>query len=273
MSLPLCHLPHDVLECILQASIAPHGWSFDRDWPSVSIITTIARFCASCKLLRSLSTCVKASDGTSLLKYHGVRTWEQLAVAVAVRACREDDGGNRIGFEFASPSIASDDGQGSDVMLSLQRCAAFGEIASRHPRARVVIESHCGPTAPQGISTSYSMRRADAIVQELQKVGCGNRQRILTVPYGKRVSTSEAIYMSTHPNSKSAKRGFGWAEIRIVLDGLEFPQPPDYILAARQQMCCGQRSNLEQGGDSSSVDTDEMEMISSRMTGRRCIIC
>ena len=86
--------------------------------------------------------------------------------------------------------------------------------------------------APTSIAPMYSQKRAHIVVAELQRAGV-DKARVSTVGHGKRVSTSAALRRSSHPNSSSAKKGFGWAEVFVHLDGAELPPRPDYYQGGR----------------------------------------
>jgi len=144
-----------------------------------------------------------------------------------------DDGGNRLGFQFAAVSLAGEDGTGSDVTGTRARIATFAAVLMRHPRLHCTVEAHCGPTAPPSIAFSYSLERAELIIAELMRHGVG-RERITPVGHGKRISASVAMLRSTHPNARSARHGNGWAELFLHFPAtqaascMELPRRPDY---------------------------------------------
>ena len=224
----LLELPTELLEHILR----PHALLAckDESMPHETImreIVVLLRLLATCTSIRA----VLKPDAAKLLATFGVSSFEALAVALALKAVQMPCGGNRIGFEFASVALAPDTGRGSDVLGSHKRLAVYAQILQRHPRARAVIDAHCGPTAPRAIATQYSVQRGELVVSELAKRGV-DRSRLAVAGHGRRVSASDALQESEHPNTGSARRGYGWAEVFVTIDGTELPARPDYYSAA-----------------------------------------
>ena len=235
----LLDLPHEIVEDILKIVVgtAVGAEPNDSDGAPKEAIKPTDAVEGVMLLLKLRSTCApfrSLLDQRSklVLRRHGVSTWEQLVLAVALKSCEMADGGNRIGFEFASIALAGDDGEGSDVAGSRSRIGVYAAILKRHKRASVTVEAHCGPTAPPSIAHAYSLERANLVVNELTRHGI-SRSRITPVGHGKRVSASSALRESAHPNAASARSGFGWAEIFVQLDGLEQPRRPDFYSAAQ----------------------------------------
>lgn len=243
----LVNLPDELVMLILSTAIA----TLD-----VAAIRLLAVLGATSKDFRHFAESLTAHGSAHALRaHHGVDSWEQLALALALKSCEQPDGGNRIGFMFASFDIATN--AGSDVQGSIDRLDTYARIMRSHSRATAVVEAHCGPVrscsasncrakaskhdecesrpiyvwrlqgAPGSIAHSYSLKRAELVVRELERRGVGS-DRLDTVGHGKRVSSSSAVQRSTHPNARSAQAGFGWAEIFISLDGLEMPARPDF---------------------------------------------
>ena len=210
----LLDLPPELLELTLQLAVGELV-----DVPAVATLVT-AR--AVCKSFRALL------DGLFAPRLDG-QSWEHLAIAVALKSCEDEEGGCRIGFEFASVSLADEDadGRGSDVPGSRARLDAFAAILRRHARAYASCEAHCGPTAPPMIARTYSEERAAIVVDALVERGV-DRRRVPPGGHGKAVSAGPAIRNSEHPNAASARSGFGWAEIFVALDGVELPARPDF---------------------------------------------
>lgn len=235
----LLELPHEIVEDILQIVVGitvcghPNDDSKEeagRPTDAVEGVMLLLKLRSTCAPFRSMLE----QRSKLMLRRHGVSTLEQLAVAVALAPCEMEDGGNRVGFEFASIALAGDDGEGSDVTGSRSRISTYAAILRRHKRANVSVEAHCGPTAPPSIAHAYSMERANLVVSELARHGI-SRSRITPIGHGKRVSASSALRESEHPNAASAKSGFGWAEIFVKLDGIELPRRPDFYVAAQPQ--------------------------------------
>jgi len=213
-----------------------------------------------------------------LLEAKGVHSWEHLAILVALKACEDTDGGNRIGFQFASFDIASEDGGGSDVKGSMQRVATYAAILRQHERAKAVIEAHTGPTAPTGIAHAYSVQRAKLITAELARLGV-MRERITPIGNGKQISASRAVRSSVHPNAGSAARGYGWAEIFLHIDGVELPPRPDYYPPS-ERTChasfSGVRAEFNDVSCDDNDDSDDGDIRGRDVHDRRrfrCIVC
>ena len=232
MVLHLCDLPEDVTECILHSVVIPMGKLRRSD------VILLVKLCSTCQQFRKILNGLKEPmgiakhPGRSLFDYFGVTSWEQLAIVAALIEAQEPDGGQRIGFEFASERIARESGGSSDVRNSRARIAAHAAILRRHKRVVASIEAHTGPTAPPGIADHYCMRRAELVAHELQRCGCDQSQ-LRKVSHGLRVSSSQAILQSKHPNAHSAKCGYGWAEIFLQIDGIELPARPDFYQGHR----------------------------------------
>ena len=143
---------------------------------------------------------------------------------------------NRIGFQFASLTVGSEDGEDSSIAGSRARLAAVAKLLEEHPDARVLIEGHVGITAPPELAQSFSEHRAHVIASILAEEFAVCPQRLLARGWGSTIS--EAAQASTHPNADTAKQGFGWAELFLVLtpchtdDVLFFPERPDYYSIA-----------------------------------------
>ena len=128
-----------------------------------------------------------------------------------------DSGGfdNRIGFQFASLSIGSEDGSDSTIAGNRARLGAVAELLEMYPEARVLIEGHVGVSAPPEIAQSYSEHRAHTVAQILEEEHHICPQRLLTRGWGSTIA--EVAQRSSHPNADAAKQGYGWAEIFVVL--------------------------------------------------------
>lgn len=210
----LTSLPPELLEIIVQDCLSAS---------SVESIAHVATLGATCRILR----CAVDQVGAPVLREHSVASLEHLAVAIAIKGSAMTDGNTSVGFEFASVSIARENGAGSRVKGSRARIATFAAVLRRHRRATIVIDAHCGPTAPPSIAKAYSMQRGHAVASELTKLTvCSNRLSV--IGHGKAVSASAAVRDSSHAHAASAHAGFGWADMSVFIDGRAFPQRPDY---------------------------------------------
>jgi hypothetical protein len=171
---------------------------------------------------------------------------------------------NRIGFEMASMDILDDsscrsedddeeedeDGEEEDgasvIRANLQRISKVRRLLQTFPRLQVTVDSHCGTFGPLGIAGRFSRARGMVVVDELTRYGnntthedaaadgdarmkdFGGRSRVTLNAWGRRIADNAAMGGSTHPHTALAKKGKGWVEIFLVLDGIELPSRPDY---------------------------------------------
>jgi hypothetical protein len=170
---------------------------------------------------------------------------------------------NRIGFEMASMDILDDsscrsedddeeeeDGDEEDgasvIRANLQRISKVRRLLQTFPRLQVTVDSHCGTFGPLGIAGRFSRARGMVVVDELTRYGnntthedaaadgdarmkdFGGRSRVTLNAWGRRIADNAAMGGSTHPHTALAKKGKGWVEIFLVLDGIELPSRPDY---------------------------------------------
>jgi hypothetical protein len=230
----LLGLPLDLLSHVLEDHVIESNRAHQLDVHSLMRALVLR---GTCKALRQLlMNGGTASNAEALLEQYGVASMEHLAIAMCIRACNMSDGGNRIGFQYASTEIDDELGESSGVPNSRARIQAFAAILKRHPRATAKIEAHCGPAAPPRIAVLYSEERARKVMHELatSSVAC---DRVALIGHGKTVTTSTAMQLSRHPNSASARSGYGWVEIFIQIDGLELPARPDYYLQLEEGPC------------------------------------
>ena len=169
----LLDLPIELLENILHVHV--HGKSEPVE--RVGSIATLAILSGACKLFRA----VLAHDAAKLLAQLGVSSFETAAIALALKQAELPDGGNRIGFEFASVGLAAEDGRGSDVPGSRSRIAVYASVLRRHPRACATVHAHCGPTAPRGIAMQYSIQRGELVMSELAQHGVASSRLAVAV--------------------------------------------------------------------------------------------
>ena len=155
-------LPFDVLESIVQRLI-PHPEPM-----TVNAVIALARARAVCQDLKTMV----AGCSSTLQEREGVTTWEALAIAVALKQAEiENDGGIRIGFQFASMELADEvphlpDRRRFQVRGSRERISVFAAILNRHRRATAKIHAHTGPTCPSSIAFRYSAERAEVVARE-----------------------------------------------------------------------------------------------------------
>lgn len=139
---------------------------------------------------------------------------------------------NRIGFQFASLSIGSEDGEDSSIAGSHPRLTALAKVLIQHPEAHVLVEGHVGTSAPPEIAQSFSEQRAHIVAQIMEEDYGIEANRIETRGWGSRIA--EAAQASEHPNARAARAGFGWAELFVIAgtaipgDPLVIPDRPDY---------------------------------------------
>jgi len=139
---------------------------------------------------------------------------------------------NRIGFQFASLMIGSEDGEDSSIAGSHPRLTALAKVLIQHPEAHVLIEGHVGTSAPLEIAQSFSEQRAHIVAQILEEDYGVEANRIETRGWGARIAA--AAQVSEHPNARAARAGFGWAELFVIAgtvipgDPLVIPDRPDY---------------------------------------------
>jgi len=135
---------------------------------------------------------------------------------------------NRIGFQFASLSIGSEDGSDSTISGSSARITTIAKLMKSWPDTKLLIEGHVGMSAPAEIAQSYSEHRAHVVATTLVEEHGVSADQILTRGWGSRIS--QAAQTSDHPNAQAAKAGFGWAEIFFAVPpcGHTTPPRPDY---------------------------------------------
>ena len=142
----------------------------------------------------------------------------------------------QIGFEFGGWLLDGEDGEESGVLDSRHRIRAVSEALQMHPLATAVIDAHLGPTAPSGVSKSYSAMRGATVAAVLvwqHNIDC---HRLAVRAWGKRL-TRRAM-RSEHPNGDAARAGCGWAEVFLELGGVELPRRPDYYEGASDKCIC-----------------------------------
>ena len=147
--------------------------------------------------LRLTCTCFRSHLERSAAWYfqqYQVASWEQLAVAIALDACALKDGGNRVGFRFASIAVALDADDDSDVRGSQMRIRQYATILKRHPRASALVDAHTGPTAPPAVAQRYSKMRARLVVDELKQHGVSG-DRLTARGHGKKIAASAAAQL------------------------------------------------------------------------------
>ena len=106
-------------------------------------------------------------------------------------------------------------GSDSTVAHSLDRIAKVARILHSYPDLRVMIEGHVHTSAPPEIAQSYSEYRANfvaAILEEEHGICPG---RVETRGWG--LHAAQAALSSEHPNARSAKAGYGWVEIFVLV--------------------------------------------------------
>lgn len=142
---------------------------------------------------------------------------------------------NRVGFNFASLALDEyvhrpDEGEPS-LGGTQSRIRNVSQMLLKYPMLRVHIDAHVGLSAPCMIAQPYSEERASLVAFELEALGVPS-ERITTSGWGKTVT--EVALTSAHPNSASAKSGYGWAEMFFILDAPHserqrvLPPRPDY---------------------------------------------
>ena len=132
----------------------------------------------------------------------------------------------QVGFGLADIMLDKDDGRESCVQNSRGRLRAVADALHMHPSAKALIDAHVGLTAPGGIAMSYSARRGSVIAAVLVMNHNIAVDRLRVRCWGKRVAKRAA--KSAHPNSESARAGYGWGEVFLLMDGVELPARPDY---------------------------------------------
>ena len=137
----LLELPDELVALVLRTVVGPT--------PSVvATIVSLQKLCSICTRLKGWAEEYKDKDQTlSSLDVEKGASWQQMAIALALEDALDEDGGNRIGFEFASHNIAGDAGRGSDVMGSFSRLRIYAAILERPPRATGIVEAHTGASA------------------------------------------------------------------------------------------------------------------------------
>tara|TARA_B110001452_G_scaffold235258_1_gene213961 strand:- start:50 stop:1000 length:951 start_codon:yes stop_codon:yes gene_type:complete len=142
----------------------------------------------------------------------------------------------QIGFEFGGWLLDGEGGEESGVLDSRRRIRAVAEALQMHPSATAVIDAHLGPTAPSGVSKSYSAMRGATVAAVLvwqHNIDC---HRLAVRAWGKRL-TRRAM-RSEHPNGDAARAGYGWAEVFVELGDVELPRRPDYYEGASDKCIC-----------------------------------
>lgn len=140
---------------------------------------------------------------------------------------------NRVGFQFASLAIGSEDGSDSTIAGSASLIERTAKFLVANEAVSVHIEGHVGISAPPEIAFEYSQARAMLVAEDIgaRGVPC---HRISIAGWG--YMAAQRALDSKHPNARAAQAGYGWAEIFLRSEDesghvLEMPVRPDYYLA------------------------------------------
>jgi hypothetical protein len=128
----LTSLPPELLEIIVQDCLSAS---------SVESIAHVATLGATCRILR----CAVDQVGAPVLREHSVASLEHLAVAIAIKGSAMTDGNTSVGFEFASVSIARENGAGSRVKGSRARVGVRWSTPRRMLLTAALTESGVDP--------------------------------------------------------------------------------------------------------------------------------
>ena len=222
-------LPDDVLEhvcdavCLSEGRRAPHSVAALR-----GSCQRLREVCGGASLLDRLSAPLGAASGA-------VSSLEQLAVLRAVHSLVER-GGALVGFEFAGAGLDDEAGTDSGVVGTRAILGAWARVLRRHPRLRVRIDAHCGPTAPRALARVYSRKRGLRVAAELAAGGV-SMGRIEIAGWGKALARRAA--RSRHPCCEPARMGCGWAEVYVLWpaegsrEAMEMPTRADVYQHAR----------------------------------------
>ena len=136
---------------------------------------------------------------------------------------------NRIGFDFASLDIESDEGsKDSDLKGSTSRIRTIRRLLGRFWECSVTLDAHCGTLAPSLIAPGFSQARGMVVCEAIlgEHFDETSDERVVLNSWGRRVT--DVARLSSHRFGDLARQGKGWVEIYVKLGDLELPLRPDY---------------------------------------------
>lgn len=138
---------------------------------------------------------------------------------------------NRIGFDFGTATIMSDEVDDddsnderdeTDIQGSYARMDRIKDVLRKHPRLSMIMDAHCGTAAPDHeIANVFSVHRGYAVLEVFGEFisETPDLTRLTMRAWGKRIAEAASATTTTnnHPYSALAREGKGWVELRISL--------------------------------------------------------